>query len=740
MEIIMSFILQNQVVKMKKVSFLFLFVFVFCIGNVFAGVYFYDESNPLSAEMENFDSNGEINVDDFKGIIVFDLDSPEKGIKGEFKNILIKKEGDLNFLEFKEKGLIKRVSLDGSFSENYEGISQGGRVYFNQEGKVVKADFVSNQDNSFYFEDYGYDVSAGSRVQFDDGKFNVEIGNGGFVNYFKKDSDKKVEYGGIKNGGKLEISKGKLINADFEVLKKGGFIFGKYKFNLGKGTHVLIKDGNVDFKFVDGSQIEEPEIIGEGDDYVFSYQSEGDLVLPNGKSLKSESGLTVVNFDENGFYLNDGDFVLSDDDLLVHSSSELYLFFNKADIDDSKNYLYVDESRLELGSLNGEGGSVFFKEGNELVDTDSLRSLSVQAKNGKVIVEKILGEDLSSVRISGESIAMLDSRNFYGQDGELYFEPSGDMVSGDFSHGNLDVPVRLSFIDNNDNQLKDFEVYSNGKDQYAAVGSDDFQGDLGYYKTGGGFYVSSDMTFNYLTPEAQEFYADMDAKKQNELIAYFESDKGVVRLQNVLDELIIEEERLRQNPIQASVRIPTKGGSGTIVGIDKDDGRAIVATCGHGSGSYAGSRHRVQLSDGREFRGVSLGYAGTHVSGNDITLIKLDSPVEDIPYMPVASENHNVNKGDIVLRIGCPGCGAFKQTQTTINQYDGNSMVGTQDSGGYVIGGESGGGLFHQGRLIGIVSMGGGSQGWYTSTDDIRDFVRKNGYDYLIKIIIILLD
>jgi len=35
--------------------------------------------------------------------------------------------------------------------------------------------------------------------------------------------------------------------------------------------------------------------------------------------------------------------------------------------------------------------------------------------------------------------------------------------------------------------------------------------------------------------------------------------------------------------------------------------------------------------------------------------------------------------------------------------------------------------------------MGGGSQGWYTSTYDIRDFLRKKGYDYLIKLIIILI-
>jgi len=730
---------------MKKFNFLFLFVFCFCIGNVFAGVYFYSQNDEglLVPVLKEFDINNEINIGDSVERVYLNVEGNNpKNLIGYLKNVKLKKDGDSIVVEFKDEGLMTRFLKDSS-KIDYDGIDEGGKFYFDNAGEIIKVDFVSNKDNTFYFDNYGYDVSLGSKVKFENGKFNVEIGNGGFVKYFKKGSDKKIEYSGIKNGGNLEISEGKLINADFEISKEGKFVFGKYRFGLKKGTRVVVKDGKVDFKMVAGSKIEKPEFVGEGDDFLFSYQSEDGFDLPNGKELESESGMTIVNFKEGNFYLSDTDFVLrtdGKDDLLIHNSNELYLFFDKVDIDDSKSYFYSNENKIELSSLDGEGGSVFFKEGNSFgVEASSLNSLSVQAKNGKAIVEKISNEDLPSVRISGESIAMLDSRNFYGQDGDLYFEPSGDMISGDFNHGNLDVPVRLSFIDNNDNNLKNFEVYSNGKDQYAAVSAGDLQGSFGYYKTGGGFYVSSDLTFNHLTPEAQEFYVGLDSNKQNELMAYFESDNGIIGLQNTLDELIIEEERLRQNPIQASVRIPTKGGSGTIIGVDKDDGRAIVATCGHGGGSPQGSRHRIQLSDGREFRGVSLGYAGTHVSGNDITLIKLDSPVEDIPYMPVASENHVVNNGEVVLRIGCPGCGEFKQTQTSINKYDSNSMVGTVDSRGGVWGGESGGGLFHQGRLIGIVSMGGGSQGWYTSTYDIRDFLRKKGYDYLIKLIIILI-
>ncbi|MBT4165583.1 trypsin-like peptidase domain-containing protein [archaeon] len=610
--------------------------------------------------------------------------------------------------------------------EGVQGIAFGGAYY---EAIATNADIKSEGDKTIV------NVKEGGMIEIKGIKYNI-------------DSGKKNVFVFDKKGNLIEGTK-------FSVPKEGGeYRLDGFDVPLSGGTEVVYEKDKIVLKIPEGGEISEPKKVDEDAKGVFSYQADGEIKL-NDEIIKGRGDGSEIYYDKNGFYILDNVNVMTENgknDFLINSpeGKKTYLVFEEGKINDDLSSVFIGKDKVVLTNLNGKGGSVFFAEDNRLgIKTSSTNTVSAQVIYGKVIIDKAGEGDLgklANVKISGESVVNLDHRIFYADNNELYFNAKGNSIKG-FEHGDSDASIKLSLIDDDGKNINGFDVYSNGNDQYASVAPGQFESPLEFFKTSGDFYVSSSVAFNQLTPSSQDYYAGLGEAEQSKLLNYVGEGSGVkgvgessALLQGTLNELIAEEIRRKQNPIKASVRIPSKGGSGTIIGVDKNDGRAIVVTCGHGSGSPKGSRHRVQLTDGSEIRGVSLGYAGTHLSGADMTIIKLDNPIKDLSYIPVASESHVADVGDPVLRIGCPGCGQFKQTQTTINRFSSGGSVGTRDSGGWgVQGGESGGGLFHEGRLIGIVSTGGGGQGWYTGTDDIRSFLTQNGYDYLINIIIFML-
>lgn len=314
-------------------------------------------------------------------------------------------------------------------------------------------------------------------------------------------------------------------------------------------------------------------------------------------------------------------------------------------------------------------------------------------------------------------------------------------IEAGFSYGSLSAAAKVVLVDDSGNRLPgiNFDVYANNRDQYASVPDGQFKSSLEFFKTKGNFYVSSTVAFNQLTPENQKFFdEDINPQTKEQIASVLRQNNGkeaVAALDRKLGELRIEEDNRRKNPPLASVRVHGGGGSGTIIGVDEKDGKPIILTAGHlGGATRAGYRYsnNIDLADGRSVSGTSLGgYSDYGGSGNDYALIKLDQPIDKVPYVPVAGESHVVNKGDPALRIGCPSCGPFKQTQTRVGSVGNIIRHGTNEQ---IIGGESGGGLFHQGRLIGVVS----TTGYYTGTAPIRNFLRQQGYGYLIKIMIIL--
>ncbi|MDP2925782.1 MAG: hypothetical protein Q8N99_05410 [Nanoarchaeota archaeon] len=727
-------------------SILLLLLSINTILSLENGVYFYestdvDGENLLRPVFHAFDSNGEIAIgnkgDSYTRVYLSKGDGIDpKNHLGYLKNIIIKKDGNDVRIIFKKGGEINK----GDYI--YDKIKEGGAITFNDKGDIIKADIESTEKATYYFHDKAYDLPEGVHLIADTSKIDLSLSKqGSFSVYNKNEPDKKTTYNDIKQGGSFsfDISLG-LTKAEFETGSNMDLKYKGYTYPIPADTKVKIgEDKKVSVTLPDGTKLEEPQKDSGADNgavFSFKTKSGGEMTLPNGEIIKNKNTETIIGY-QDGFYLEDRNYAIitnRNEELLIYNPNKLYLAFEESKIQADKSYLYLGKDKIIASSINSEGAGIYFNSDNRIGFTiTNDNTVSVQAKNGVVIVEKPSNQgEMPGIKLSGNSMVNLDKRSIYAESNNLYFDSKGRVIS-DFNQGRLSSQAKITLIDNSGVSIKDFDVYANDRDQYAAVKKSDFKSSMSFYKTSGGFYISPQITFNQLTPDVQKFYSELDAKTQQQVAVYANNGErqGAAVLQRTIQVLIIEEENIRRNPYKASVRIPTGGGSGTIIGIDKN-GYPIVLTAGHlGGATRPGYKETIQMSDKRQFKGTVIGgISDWRGSGWDVALIKGDTIIDKIPYVPVAPETHVVKPNDIALRIGCPGCGQFKQTQTRIGKV--GNIIGATD---YIIGGESGGGLFHNGRQIGIVSTGG----YYTGTPRIREFLRKYGYDYLIKYLIPIL-
>jgi len=613
---------------------------------------------------------------------------------------------------------------------------------------LVSAGFVFAQSSDLEKLDFpdGSDV-RGVNVKLSGINMVYFNGNG----YLEIRVNREVrKYENIKSTGRIIIEKGEIIEAFFEVLEKGKYKFGDKEFVLPKGTHVEMKNKEVKFKVPEDSEIEEPEKLSRGDSGLnYFYESSGSLRLPNGEIVRGGgenigSG-TKIGYDSGGFFVSGDLFVQKNgnDEFKLKNYGKTYLAMSEGDLTNKRNEVFIGKDKLILSNPTSLGSVVSFSKENRFgIAVDNEHSTYAQAVKGKIIVNANEGK-LAEIQFSGNSIVDLDKKSFFAHDNRLYVDTKKGMIGG-VEHAENDAAVQLSLVNQNNNKILDSNIISNGKNQYAQVADRDLKSALEYYKAGN-FYVSTSVAFNQLTPEAQGFYDGLSKEKQKEIgdaILKLNSGQGEALVQRVINEYRIEQERIRQNPFKASVRIPSGGGSGTIIGVDKD-GYPIILTVAHmGGTNRPGTQFRVELStkldDGKwRFKATAIG-AGSFGRNNDVALMRLNTKIPDIPYVPVAPEGHNIKKGEVVQRIGCPGCGNFRKTNFKMSKI-GNSYFGGNDVGRTaVIGGESGGGVFHNGRVIGIVSHGDDyGYGGYTSPTRIRAFLVKHKLEYLIKIWIV---
>jgi hypothetical protein len=621
----------------------------------------------------------------------------------------------------------------------------------------------------------GSDVKASNVKHYSDTNIIVFQENGRLE--LDVDGDKRI-YENIKKDGKMIIENGEITRADFEISKTGKYKFGNKEFELPEGTIVLIADKVVEFNVPKDTKIEMPEGISKGaDDLDYSYVTQGgSLELPNGEIIEG-SEVTKIGYeggDGGGFHTSENLAIKNSEGVKefdLNVNKKTYFALDKFGLIGGREEVFIGEERLVLNSPS-EGGVVSFNEGNRYrIEVDEGHSVSVQAVNGKVIVDSSDIERIPNIQFSGNSKVDLDKRGFYGKNDKLYVDSKKGLISG-VEHSDNDAPVQLTLIKDNGERLLGYDLLSNGKDQYVSVSKKDLDGPSEVYKSKDGFYVASKIAFNELTPEAKKFYVGLEARKQKEINAEVNrlgGDAGNVLIQRVMKNYQAAERRRLQNPLMASVRIRAAvgrqpvGGSGVIVGTTKD-GYPIVYTAAHvltagekGRKITRGMKVDVELPRQYPYPGGGTIRSGRVIDAKlrgsgedgDVAIIQLEDKIPNIPYIPIASESQVLKKGDIVQRIGCPNCGPFQKSNVRITAV--SSAEGQIETKGRVIQGESGGPLIKNGRVFGVTSIGfnfvdkitrekSDFSGGYTSTSELRDIAKRNNLGHLIKIIYVFFE
>ena len=485
-------------------------------------MYVPDEKGILKLELVSFDSSGKIEIGNGYKTAFLDKDDLAKSI-GPMKNVILKREGGKIVVEFKDDGDVAKFSHDPEGQIYYKNIKSGGKVTFDSLGQAVSGNFEITETGTYFFNGHFYDLPAGTKVDFDNGAVRLSLMKGGSFSYNKEGSEKKRVYSNVKSGGSFEIdSKGEFAKADFSVSSDTEVILKGYKYLLASDSRVVIDGNKVEITVPEGTKLNNPERTDESDsEAIFSFKSSnsGEVILPSGDRIEAKSGDTIVNFNENGFYVSFGDYSLKNSegkaDFLINTPIDTYLVFNADDIGDKKSYIAVIGQKLIVASLEGEGASVFLLPENDFgIKTSSDNTVSAQAKNGKVIFEKgsgdsgVIGGDIPVIKIIGESIVSPDKRSFFRENGEAYQRPEV-FVKGGFSNGDSTPIVKISFVDNSENKIDTWDLYLNDKNQFAASNPADLKSPYKYLKIKEGVYVSSSLLFNQLSPEAQNFYDDM---------------------------------------------------------------------------------------------------------------------------------------------------------------------------------------------------------------------------------------
>ncbi len=653
------------------------------------------------------------------------------------------------------------TTLDSNSPDLKGRIEPGGHLDYVGD-KLVKADFTFINDDAINLNGYKYKLKKGTHVKLDNKEITINVKGGSFSYYPVGDDKKEQSFSDIKSGGEFKFDeKGEIVSAKFSVDKETPLKLKGYKdYTLPKDSEVTIdgKNKKVDIVVPDGTKLDKsPEKeAGAEEGVVFSFKtkSNGALTLSNGDKFSSKDKDGNVLYSKgSGFYFTSQNSEIQKDgktDFSIYNKDkkEVYLVFDKKDIVTlgDKSSIYIGEEggkkTMILTSLKESGSAITFSENNRFgIKVTQQNTAAVQPDKGKVFIAQRDAGKVADIKISGGSSVTLDKRTFSAQVNNLYFDPNKQIDSGG-SHGSLSVASKIVLVDNDEKNLLGFDVYANDRDQYASVNPNQIKeaGGLSFFNTRGNFYVSSTVAFNQLSYEQQKFYdgtLNPQIKQQiSGSIAGKSGKEDIFKFQSIVEGLRKEDEKARQNPILASVRIRSGGGSGTIIGKSAKDGHYYVLSAGHLAGATRpGAKETIQLSDGRKFTATVVGGRGDWGgSGNDYSLMRIDQLVDNLPYIPIASESVILNKNDLALRIGCPGCGPFKQTQTKLGRI--GNIIGHGSSEG-IRGGESGGGLFSKGRLVGVVSTGG----YYTGTNPIRQFARKLGLGDLIQgYILALLD
>lgn len=202
------------------------------------------------------------------------------------------------------------------------------------------------------------------------------------------------------------------------------------------------------------------------------------------------------------------------------------------------------------------------------------------------------------------------------------------------------------------------------------------------------------------------------------------------------------------NWLACSVKIPSSGGSGTMVYCDDFNNYVYVISAGH---LFPAGRFRM-IRGSKKTATIQVFYQGGEklpqaksyeaevlcsvwASAYDVSLMRFKPDWSDLHCLPIAPLNTPISTGKWYHSCGCDG---MSEVAHYLVQMQGERSVGgvteymTENNAPR--GGRSGGGLFtDDGFLIGICSRGGGSTGLWSSLQQIHKFLKEEGYGFVLQ-------
>ena len=434
---------------------------------------------------------------------------------------------------------------------------------------------------------------------------------------------------------------------------------------------------------------------------------------------------------------------------------------------DKQHSIDVFKGRININSPDKRGIVVSLTSDNRFnIGITDKNTLFAEARNGRVIIERgepnfeikngklIFPEEIENpprIRLSGESVIVSDKNSFQNTGEKLKFYPDKILIDG-FEAGESYTPVIISRVGFNGEFLDRRDLILSGENEFdfKTIGRP-IKGDI----EGEKLPILPKVDYNKLTPEEQNIYSKLDRIDREE-IQRISKEGGIAAIQSKLKDL----KKRSIAPLRASIDID--GGSGTLIGFT-EKGEPLVLSAAHVF-NRVGSKDEVYLYDDaslltstqlrpdREKHAIkaeviALSKRGADPKLRDLALLKLnptESQLEEIKkrgFVKVAPTIDYLKEKDEILTIGCPSsrfyrdrCSAEKiKTTTGTDSLQVNLNFRS---------GQSGGGGFKNGYLVGIIHSGeflGGDReyGGLANLRSIHSFLDENKFSYLYKFIMI---